>query len=91
VGWGAGSEQQSAAACWIDVGVLTLLIVGMQYTLYEIMGLNPIKQGAQSEVVHGEMVTKTWFIFGRFAFTELVVKIGRGGLKRLFDLFNDAL
>jgi hypothetical protein len=37
------------------------------------------------------MGTKTWFILGRFAFTELVVKIGRGGLKRLFDLFNDAL
>jgi len=75
-GWvgGAGSEQQSAAACWIDVGVLTLLIVGTQYTLYEIMGLNPIKQGVQSEVVHGEMVTKTWFIFWLFRFYRVGCK-----------------
>lgn len=75
-GWvgGAGSEQQSAAACWIDVGVLTLLIVGTQYTLYEIMGLNPIKQGVQSEAVHGEMVTKTWFIFWLFRFYRVGCK-----------------
>jgi hypothetical protein len=47
-GWvgGAGSEQQSTAGCWIDVDVLALLIVGTQYTLHEIIGLNPIKQGA---------------------------------------------
>ncbi|KAJ4434659.1 hypothetical protein ANN_23226 [Periplaneta americana] len=46
------SEQQSAAG-WIDVDVPTLLIAGTQYTLYEIMGSNPIKQGALSEVVDG--------------------------------------
>lgn len=73
--WGAGSEQQSAADCWIDDGVLTLLIVGTQYTLYEIMGMNPIKQGAQSGDVNGEMVTKSWFILGRFAFIDLLVKL----------------
>lgn len=73
---GAGSEQQSAAGCWIDVDVLTLLIVGTQYTLYEIMGMNPIKQGAHSGAVDAEMVhKKSWFIFGRFAFTDLVVKL----------------
>jgi hypothetical protein len=72
---GAGSQQQSAAGCWIDVDVLTLLIVGTQYALYEIMGMNPIKQGARSGDVDGKMVTKSWFIFGRFAFTDLVVKL----------------
>jgi hypothetical protein len=55
------------------------------------MALNPIKQGAQSEAVDGETVTRIGSVFGRFDFTGLVVKLVRGGLKRLFDLFNDAL
>lgn len=57
--------------------------------------MDPIKQGTLSEVVGGdgggEMVTKSWSIFGRVAFISLLARIGRGGLKCLFDLFNDAL
>jgi hypothetical protein len=41
----------------------TLLIVRMQYTLYEIMELNPIKLRAESGAADVEMVTRGWFIF----------------------------
>lgn len=87
---GAGSEQQSAPGCRIDVDVQTLLIVGTQYTLYEIMDPNPIKRGARSEAADGGTVTRSWFI-PTVSLLSATCKIGKGGLIRLFGVFNDAL
>lgn len=39
----------------------------------------------------GKWSQKLGLFFGCFVFTELVVKIDRGGLKLLFDLINDAI